>query len=260
MCSNATILIVDDQLELLENIRLALETSDYQVRKASDGFGAIEQLAAHPIDLILADIAMPHMNGYHLLDRVRSHDSWVHIPFLFLTARVLDSDVRYGKELGVDDYLTKPISPEDLVSAIRGQLRRARQLAQANDSNPVPPAPSVPSTSWTTPNNIRQPDLLTLGRLQIDSGQYRVWLDDDLRSLSAREFMLLEYLAHRLKQVVPAQELIKVSHNLNVTPDQAGSRLRPLIRTIRRKLGYGPGDMGCIENVRGVGYRLIPPE
>lgn len=256
MREDAVILVVDDQPDLLENISLALETAGYQILKAADGLQAIEALNSHPVDLILSDVAMPNMNGYHLLDRVRSHPTWTRIPFLFLTARNLDSDIRYGKELGVEDYLTKPIGPEDLVATVRGKLRRARQLEQVNGLNAAAPADSLPSSDERAQPSAR----LTLGRLQIDPGQYRVWLDGDIRPLSAREFTLLEYLARRPRQVVPAQELIQVTHQAQPDGARAGSRLRPIIRTIRRKLGYAPGDMGCIENVRGVGYRLIPPD
>jgi DNA-binding response OmpR family regulator len=126
----ASILVVDDQADLLENIELALEAFGYRVMTAHDGIEALEVLKSQPVDLILADIAMPRMNGYQLYERVRDKMQWVTIPFVFLTARALDSDVRYGKELGADDYLTKPIQPEDLLAAVQGKLRRTEQLAQ----------------------------------------------------------------------------------------------------------------------------------
>ncbi len=78
--------------------------------------------------------------------------------------------------------------------------------------------------------------------------------------LSAREFLLLTYLAQRVDQVVSAQELIRVTHELDTDRVEAGTLLRPLVRSLRRKLGYSVGEMGCIENVRGVGYRLSVPD
>jgi DNA-binding response OmpR family regulator len=130
--TETSILLVDDQPEILENLSMAVEAAGYQVLTANDGYEALTILQDQPVSLILADIAMPKMNGYQLYERVRENPQWVMIPFLFLTARALDSDIRYGKELGVDDYLTKPIDVEDLLAAVQGKLRRVEQLVAAN--------------------------------------------------------------------------------------------------------------------------------
>jgi DNA-binding response OmpR family regulator len=238
----AIILVVDDAPDLLRNIAEMLQESGYQVLTASDGSEALQVLRARPVDLILTDIAMPKLNGYQLYEQVRLNPKWVHIPFIFLTGRSMSSDIRYGKELGVDDYLVKPMEIEDLTAAVRGKLRRARQLEQLSVSSPV----------------LAQSEL-ELGRLHINTDQHRVWLGDQPIDLSAREFTLLAYLARHAGQVVSARELIQITHDLETDDKEAGALARPLIRSIRRKLGYAPGDMGCIENVRGIGYRLIAP-
>ena len=240
----ASILVVDDQPVTLYGVKEILETTGYRVLTARDGVEALAVLKSQPVDLILADIAMPRMNGYQLHKRVVENPRRVAIPFLFLTARAMDSDIRYGKELGVDDYLTKPIEPEDLLATIRGRLRRAQQLAQCSAQPILRPA-------WGS-------DVLVLGRLRIEPGQHRVWLDGQRIELSAREFSLLECLACQANKVVSLQELAKVTHGLDTDHIEAGTLLRPLIRSLRRKLGYPAGELGCIENVRGVGYRLIP--
>jgi DNA-binding response OmpR family regulator len=242
----ASVLVVDDEPYLRDGIRLTLEAEGYRVLTASDGAEALAVLQSQPVDLILADIAMPRMNGYQLYERVRENQQWTTIPFIFLTARAMDSDVRYGKELGADDYLTKPVEPADMVAAIRGKLRRAQQLAR----QPAPPAPP-PALG---------PRTLTVGKLRIDPGQHGVWLDEKPVRLSAREFTLLEYMVRRANHVVSPQELIQITHGLETDHVEAGVLLRPLIRSLRRKLGYPVGDMGCIETVRGVGYRLTPPD
>ncbi len=242
----ASILVVDDQPEILENLALILEMEGYQVWTARDGAEALAILESRPVDLILADIAMPRMNGYQLYERVRGDPRSVAVPFMFLTARAMDSDIRFGKELGVDDYLVKPIQPEDLLASVRGRLRRAEQLTQLS------PQLAPAGASGTA--------VLDLGRLRIDPGQHRAWMDGEEVKLSAREFALLTYLAQRLDQAVSVQELVHVTHDLETDHIEAGSLLRPLIRTLRRKLGYPVGTVGCIENVRGVGYRLTRPE
>ena len=243
MGSVASILIVDDQVTLRDNVKQLLEETGYRALTASDGVEALAVLQSQPVDLILADIAMPRMNGYQLYERARENPQWVKIPFIFLTARMLDSDIRYGKQLGVDDYLVKPFQLEDLLATIEGRLRRAQQLAVHSESSQPP-----------------EQRVLTVGRLTIDPAQHRVWLNGQPVHLSAKEFTLLEYLAQRAGKLVSPRELIQVTHELDTNDKEAGTLLRPLVRSLRRKLGYRAGEMGCIETVRGLGYQLIAPE
>jgi DNA-binding response OmpR family regulator len=244
MRTNASILVVDDHTAVLESMTMTLEAEGYRVLTATDGIEALSILESQPVDLILADIAMPRMNGYQLLERLRANPEWVTIPFVFLTARAMDSDVRYGKELGVDDYLTKPIEPEDVLAVVQGRLLRAQQLAQAS----MAPAQHPRRESY----------VLELGRLRVDPAQHRVWMDNQPIRLSAREFTVLDYLARRVGQVVTPEELVRVTHGLDTNRGEAGTLLRPLVRSLRRKLGYSVGELGCIETVRGVGYLLNP--
>lgn len=246
MSQEAQILVVDDVPAFLENMTMTLEMAGYRVLTAIDGGTALRIMESEPVDLILADISMPGMNGYQLLERVRQNSEWLWIPFVFLTARTLDSDVRYGKELGADDYLTKPIQPEDLLASVQGKLRRARQL-QHLVRKPEPPDPLEEQT-------------LVCGPLRIMVAQHRVWMRERPVHLSAREFMVLSHLAQSRGCVVSLEEMIKVTHELETDHVEAGTLLRPVIRSLRRKLGYPVGDMGCIETVRGVGYRLVAPD
>lgn len=246
MRPSASILVVDDELVLRDNVRQLLEETGYRVLTATDGVEALAVMKAQPVDLVVTDIAMPRMNGYELYARIRENPAWATIPCVSLSARALDSDIRYGKQLGVDDYLVKPFQLEDLLAAVEGKLRRARQLACA-------PQPAQPSLALGQ-------RAVTVGRLQIDPGQHRAWFDQRLIHLSAREFTLLEYLARQPGIVIPPSGLVKVTHQLDTDDVEAGALLRPLIRSIRRKLGYPTGETGCVENVRGVGYRLIVPD
>ena len=245
MESSASILVVDDEENVRECIKMLLEMAGYQVFAARNGIDALTVLESQRIDLVLADIAMPKMNGYQLYQRVIDNPQWVTIPFIFLTARVLDSDIRYGKELGVDDYLTKPPEIENVLAAVRGRLRRVRQLARAYRRPLSSPTEGL--------------DVLVLGALRIDFDQHRVWLNERQIKLSTREFLFLECLARQRQKVIPLQELVRATHGLDTDYAEAGSLLRSLVRSLRRKLGYPAGKMGCIENIRGVGYQLIPP-
>ena len=245
-----TILVVDDEPDIREQIQLSLEADGYQVFMANNGLEALDILGQEQISLILTDIAMPDMNGYQLYERVSENPQWTLIPFIFLTARTLDSDIRYGKELGVDDYLTKPIRTNDLLAIVRGKIRRARQVANS----------MAKMVSTVTPEVGPDKRFLSIGLLRIDSEQHRVWVADEEMKLSAKEFALLEYLALQGGKIASPQELIQITHEIETDHVEAGALLRPLILSIRRKLGSSVGDMGLIKNVRGVGYRLALPD
>src|SRR5687768_2184199 len=103
----AFILVVDDQPQLLESIRMTLELAGYRVCTAGTGIEALTVLQAQLIDLILTDIAMPQLDGYQLCRHVRADGRWSAIPLLVLSARGAEEDMRYAKALGADDYLMK---------------------------------------------------------------------------------------------------------------------------------------------------------
>ncbi len=261
MSNQMTILVVDDQPELRSGLALTLETAGYRVLLAEDGSIALDQLYVENVDLILADIAMPEVNGYQLYEQVRADTRLLRIPFIFLTARALASDVRYGKMLGVDDYLTKPVKPEDLLAAVEGRLRRARDLASlwaegersvAVAATPTPTSPEALASA--------SGEALVLGLLRIAPAQHRVWLGEREVDLPAREFRVLELLARHVGEVLTPAAIVQVSHGINTDDTEASALLRPMIRTLRRRMGYAVGEMGCIENVRSVGYRLVVPE
>lgn len=127
-----SVLIVEDNATLLESIAFELEMRDYSVMQATDGQSALNvlQVSQQLPDIIVSDIAMPDMDGYEFLENVRGTQEWVGIPFIFLTAFDTDGAMRIGKELGVDDYLTKPFDPEDLVLAMENKLRRHKQITK----------------------------------------------------------------------------------------------------------------------------------
>jgi len=125
---SSIILIVDDNPELVDGVKLTLEMEGYQVLTALSGAEALEVLGRITPDLILADIMMPEMDGYELYERVHSDPRWVKAPFIFLTAKTSQADIRRGKEMGADDYITKPFDSQDLVSAVRGRLKRMAEV------------------------------------------------------------------------------------------------------------------------------------
>ena len=134
------VMVVDDNPEFLDGITLTLEMEGYQVQTALHGQDALDQLKAAFFregqesggldrlpDLMLVDIMMPVMDGYALYEEMRANPFLNHIPLVFLTAKSADEDIRYGKELGADDYLTKLAPPEDILATVRGKLRRVER-------------------------------------------------------------------------------------------------------------------------------------
>ena len=125
------ILLVEDSDVLRQGLKSLLEQEDYKVITGANGIEALEKMEQTTPDLILADILMPEMDGYQLFEAVRSRVEWISIPYIFLTARREHRHILAGKRLGAEDYLLKPVSPEDLLTAIRSRLGRSRQLLLA---------------------------------------------------------------------------------------------------------------------------------
>lgn len=127
------ILVTEDNPDVLFNIKMTLEFNDYEVMTATNGLEAIqllEELEEKVPDLIISDIMMPKMDGYSLYSKITEHNKWALIPFLFLTAKASPEDVRFGKQLGIDDYLTKPFEEEDLLAIIKGKIARQEKERQ----------------------------------------------------------------------------------------------------------------------------------
>jgi DNA-binding response OmpR family regulator len=242
-----TILIVDDEPEILDAIQLTLEVADLRVVRAGNAAEALDVLQTESVNLILTDVAMPQMNGYQLFAAVNQHPAWRYIPFIFLSGRNLDSDIQYGKELGVDDYLTKPVNSAELLASVRGKLKRAeRWLGQQPPASPLLDMPA-------------EDNAICLGNLRINLPQHRVWVDEQPVQLTQAELKLLACLTERPGWVLPHEQIVQATHDLQTDTEDASRLLRPLVASLRRKLGYPGGDTGPIQNVRGVGYQFILP-
>jgi DNA-binding response OmpR family regulator len=119
------VLVIEDNKEILENTAEILELSNYQVYTAENGKIGIERALASKPDLILCDIMMPELDGYGVLHMIQNHPELHHTPFIFLTAKTDQSDMRKGMSLGADDYIPKPFDPTDLLNAVEARLKKA---------------------------------------------------------------------------------------------------------------------------------------
>lgn len=129
----AAVLVVDDNPLIVNVVRSLLTTNHYQVFTASNGLQGLEVLEEKGIDVILCDVMMPELDGYAFHDRVRSDVRFAHIPFVFLTALGSQEEIMHGKEVGSDDYLVKPFSPEQLLAVVKGKVSRAHGLKNLSE-------------------------------------------------------------------------------------------------------------------------------
>ncbi len=127
---SGSILVVEDDISMRDGVCEILELAGYTVAVASNGKEALEMLEHVTPELIVSDIMMPEMDGYLFYKHVREDDRWLTVPFIFLTAKGEKADVLRGKSMGVDDYLTKPFEPEELLVAVDSKLNRMRQLQE----------------------------------------------------------------------------------------------------------------------------------
>ena len=125
------ILVIEDEAETLENLVLMLEMEGFKPFSASNGRAGVALAKRERPDVILCDVSMPEMDGYGVLESLRADDTTVSIPFIFLTAKSDKRDLRTGMNLGADDYLTKPASAEEVLSAINARLDRHNEKEQA---------------------------------------------------------------------------------------------------------------------------------
>jgi two-component system OmpR family response regulator len=225
------ILIVDDDPNLREVVRYALERAGFDTREAGDGRAALAAIAARQPALVVLDVLMPELDGIEVCRRLRADSQ---IPIVFLSSRGEELDRVLGLELGGDDYITKPFSPRELVSRIHAVLRRTERTDAPDQPPPVAEAAGI----------------------RLDSAEHRVWAlsgEEPIElTLTATEFRLLRVLMLQPGRVYSRDELMEQAYE--GSHFVSGRTLDSHMRRIRQKLR----DVGLspIETVHGVGYRL----
>ncbi|MEA3351596.1 MAG: response regulator [Chloroflexota bacterium] len=168
------ILIVEDNKDVREGIAQYLQIENYIVIQANNGINALTALENFSPDLILSDINMPHKDGIELYKDVRKNPRWTTIPFIFLSGDNSPQSLRLGRELGVEDYLTKPIRPKDLVSTISARLLRTAEVEVAHIGQ------AYLETVKVLANAIEGRDRYTRGHVDRVT-KYAIWLAEELR-------------------------------------------------------------------------------
>ena len=227
------ILVVDDEHTIREVVRRYLEHDGFSVAEAASGQAALDAIDSQPPDLVVLDLMLPGIDGWSLTNRLRAsgHD----IPIVMLTARGETSDRIYGLDLGADDYVTKPFSPQELVSRVRAVLRRT---GSSEEGVPV--------------EQTRQP--IAVGRLRIDPVSHTVSVDEGVVDLTSREFDLLYFLASHPAQVFTREQILDHVWGYDFYGDP--STVTVHIRRLREKVEIDPSEPAYIVTVWGVGYRF----
>lgn len=225
-----TILIVDDEQDLVNTLEYNLEREGYETRSALNAADALELLDREPdFDLVILDLMLPDMSGTEVCRKIRQTPETAGTPVLMLTAKGEEIDRVVGFEVGADDYVVKPFSVRELSLRIRAILRRA--------------------------NNSEEPeavgDELEFGNVRVDIPGHRVWIEGEEIRLTALEFKLLTTFMRRKGRVQTREVLLSDVWDINA--DVMTRTVDTHVKRLREKLGSA-GDY--IETIRGVGYRF----
>jgi DNA-binding response OmpR family regulator len=227
-----TVLVADDDPQLLRLVTRNLELDGYEALAAADGQQAMEQIETTMPDLVLLDIMMPKMDGFTVCERVREFSA---VPIIMLTARGQDADKVRGLDLGADDYLTKPFSVDELLARVRAVLRRGQygqnEVGQALQAKTI------------------------IGRMTVDYAQHSISMDGRELPLTPIEYRIIAYLSHNAGRVV-TQDLL-LEHVWGAEYAGESHMLQVNINRLRRKLEPDPAHPAYILTKVGVGY-LMP--
>jgi two-component system, OmpR family, phosphate regulon response regulator PhoB len=222
----STVLVVEDEQDILDLVEYNLTNAGYHVVTAMDGSEALEIIQRNPPDIVLLDLMLPKVDGKEVCRRIRQSEATRGIPVIMLTAKAEEVDRIVGFELGADDYMTKPFSPRELILRIAAVMRRTL-------------------TPQETPAVLRLPELI------IDPERHRVEVDGAEVFLTATEFKLLHHLASRIGRVQTREILLD---DVWGYPYEGYARtVDTHIRRLRKKMGPLKDR---IETIRGVGYRF----
>jgi two-component system phosphate regulon response regulator PhoB len=222
-----TILVVDDEADILELVRYNLGKEGFQVVLAASGEEALKSARSQPPDLVVLDLMLPGVSGMDVARLLKQDPKTAKIPVLMLTAKGEEADVVAGLEIGADDYVTKPFSPKVLVARVRAVLRRNSQEEASETA------------------------ALRIHQLSIHPGRHEVALDGARLELTSTEFRLLHFLARRPGWVFTRSQIVDAVRGEDYPVTERAVDVQ--VAGLRKKLG---DFQDYIETVRGVGYRF----
>lgn len=223
------ILVVDDEDDIRSLICLTVKKAGFETVEAETALLAVDLARAEQPDLVILDLMLPDMNGLDVCRILKGSDETKNIPIIMVTAKIKDSDVVKGLELGADDYITKPFSLNVLVSRIKSVLRRC-EMTKANDKSEI-----------------------TVGNLKIDTKKHEITVKGKAVDVSATEFSIIELLSRNAGQVFSRKRIISDIKGEDYPVTDRSIDVQVL--DIRRKFETA-GLTDIIQTVRGVGYKV----
>ena len=224
-----TILVVDDEKDIVSALEIYLKAEGYRVLTAYNGREALSVAAREDVHLILMDIMMPVMDGLTAMAQLRQTSN---VPVILLTAKSEDTDKVLGLNVGADDYITKPFNPVEMLARVRSQLRRDVQLGGGQV----------------------QPSTLVIGGIRLDDNAKIVTVDGDTVSLTPKEYDILRFLMQNAGTVFSPSEIYR--RVWDDMPLNASGAIAVHIRHLREKLEIDPSDPRYIKVVWGKGYKM----
>jgi len=224
------VLVVEDDPDIAQLVAHYLEKSSFSVERLANGRDALASIAAQPPDVLVLDLMLPQVDGLEICRIVRGNQATAAMPIIMLTARAEESDRIVGLEIGADDYLAKPFSPNELVARVRALVRRAQR--------------TTPAAGAGTP--------VTYGSIAIDPERHTITDAGEAVTLTAKEFMLLEYLLQHRGRVLSRDVLLTDVWGYRYT---GGTRTVDVhVRRLREKL---PLLATALTTVKQFGYKLL---
>ena len=232
----STVLVIDDDENIIELIKLGLKYEGFQVEAAADGPEGLAAAQRIIPDLIILDLMLPSMDGLEVCRRLRSNPTTRDVPILMLTAKDDVRDRITGLDTGADDYLTKPFSFEELVARIRAVLRRQNRGAGEQGGD------------------VRQLQVLQFGDLQLNVGTHEVTRAGRPIDLTATEYNLLHLFMSHPRQVLDRQTILNRVWGYDFLGET--NIIEVYVRYLREKIEDSPSTPRLIQTIRGVGYVL----
>ncbi|MCR5540606.1 MAG: response regulator transcription factor [Ruminococcus sp.] len=228
---SATVLVVDDDRDIVAAIAKLLELEGYKTVRAYDGIEALEKLSENDIQLILIDVMMPRLDGLSAIMKIRDRRN---IPIIVLSAKSEDTDKILGLSMGADDYITKPYNPMELTARVKSSLRRYMQLGDIG--------------------GINKTDVIKIGGLVLDKGAKSITVDGAPVKLTATELKILELLMENAGHVFSAEEIYRKVWNEDAYAVE--NTVMVHIRHIREKIEIDPKEPRYLKVVWGIGYKI----
>jgi DNA-binding response OmpR family regulator len=224
------ILIVEDEETIADLERDYLELSGFEVEVANDGETGLEKALTDQFDLVILDLMLPGVDGFEICREVRQKKN---TPIIMVSAKKDDIDKIRGLGLGADDYMTKPFSPSELVARVKAHLARYERLIGSN---------------------VQKNDIIEIRGIRIDKTARRVWVNDEEKQFTTKEFDLLTFLAENPNHVFTKDELFSKIWDMESIGDIATVTVH--IKKIREKIEFNTAKPQYIETIWGVGYRF----